>query len=130
MQKGPRGGLRMISRVAAVLAALAFLYATQPCAQGQELYAVVLATVPSPTERPAVVLPSALRGKSLYLRVLRSGGAVSYQLALGFFDKRDDAEKARQQLATSFRDSRVVQVNPQERDNLEKAARAAKPAPP
>ena len=102
--------------------------AQAPAATG--LYVVVLATVPTTAERPATPLPEALRGKSLYWRLLKSGNTVAYQLCLGFFEARNDAERARQQLAERFRDARVILVNSQERDNLEKALRAAKPGPP
>jgi len=99
-----------------------------------ELYVVALATVPAVSQQPIPTLPDALRGNSLYWRVLRSANAVSYQLCLGFFDTRSDAERARQQLATSFREARVFSVKPVERENLLKAQRAAGlapiPAPP
>jgi TolA-binding protein len=120
----------VVSRAAlAVVAVLALAMAMAREVRAQsELYSVALATVASPGDRPALVLPNALRGKSLYLRVLRSGSDVSYQLALGFFDTRDDAERARRELAANFRDSRVIQVSAQERDNLEKARVKAAPA--
>ena len=90
---------------------------------------VVLATVPTMAERPTTPVPAAFRGNSLYWRVLKSGNTVSYQLCLGFFETRNDAEQARKQLAASFREARVIQVDAQERDNVQ-AARTAKPAPP
>ena len=93
-----------------------------------ELHVVVLATVPTMAERPTTPVPAAFRGSSLYWRVLKSGNTVSYQLCLGFFEARNDAEQARKQLAASFREARVIQVDAQERDNLEEA-RTAKPAP-
>lgn len=88
-----------------------------------ELHVVVLATVPTMAERPTAAIPAAFRDNSLYWRVLKSGDAVAYQLCLGFFDTRNDAERARKQLAAGFREARVIQVNPQERENLQKAAR-------
>ena len=91
---------------------------------------VVLATVPTMAERPTTPAPAAFRGNSLYWRVLKSGNTVTYQLCLGFFEARDDAERARKQLAASFREARVIQVDPQERDNLQQAARTVKPALP
>jgi tetratricopeptide (TPR) repeat protein len=93
-----------------------------------QLYVVALATVSNVADRPTTPIPAALRGNTLYWRVLRSGSAVSYQLCMGFFGTQRDAESARQQLAASFREARVIQVNAQERDNLEKASRPARPA--
>jgi tetratricopeptide (TPR) repeat protein len=93
-------------------------------------HVVVLATVPTMAQRPTTPIPAAFRGNSLYWRVLKSGDTVAYQLCLGFFETRKDAERAREQLAAGFREARVIQVNPQERENLQNAARTAKPAPP
>ncbi|HTQ74070.1 MAG TPA: hypothetical protein VMI74_07270 [Burkholderiales bacterium] len=95
-----------------------------------ELYVIALATVATMSQQPIPSLPEALRGNSLYWRVLRSANTVNYQLCLGFFDARSDAERARQQLATNFREARVFSVNPVERDNLLKAQQAARLAPP
>src|SRR6266850_4752599 len=123
----------MIPRgIRAPIVALALMLAF-PAARAQsraaDLYAVVLATPANMAQRPAAPLPESLRGKSFYWRLLKSGNAVSYQLCLGFFDTRADAERARQQLAASFREARVIQVNRVERDNLAKAAQKAKPLP-
>jgi hypothetical protein len=99
-----------------------------------DLYVVVLATVANTFQRPATPLPEGLRDKSVYWRRVKSGDAVSYQLGLGFFDTRSDAERARQQLAVSFREARVFSVSPAERDNVLKAQQQARlapvPAPP
>jgi hypothetical protein len=92
-----------------------------------ELYVVALAT--AATMSTATALPEAFRGNSLYWRVLKSENAVNYQLCLGFFDTRGDAERARQQLATSFREARVFSVSSAERENLLKAQQGAGPAP-
>lgn len=94
-----------------------------------ELYIVALTTVASMNEQPGTPLPEAFRGNSLYWRVLKSANAVSYQLCVGFFDTRNDADRARQGLAASFRDARVFSVSSVERDNLLKAQRGAAPAP-
>jgi tetratricopeptide (TPR) repeat protein len=99
-------------------------------AAGPDLYVVVLATVPTMAQRPATPLPVAFRGRSLYWRVLMSADAVSYQLCLGFFEMRQDAEQASLRLAPSFSGARAIQVNSRERDNLEKATRSTElPAP-
>lgn len=122
----------MIPRAALFAPAVALvvaLSAAQAQAPAPPLHVVVLATVPSVAQQPAAALPQALRGNSLYWRVLRSPGAVSYQLCLGFFQTRDGAEAAKRQLAASFPDARVIQVDPQERANLQKATRAAAAAP-
>jgi tetratricopeptide (TPR) repeat protein len=97
---------------------------------GTELYVVALATVAKTSERPATPIPDAFRRNWLYWRVLRSGNAVSYELCLGFFDTRNEAERARQHLVKSFREARVIAVHPLERENLLKAQQKAKPAPP
>ncbi len=94
------------------------------------LHVVALATVPSVAQRPATPLPQALRGNPLYWRVLRSANAVTYQLCLGFFQTRDEAERARRQLAASFPEARVIEVSAQDRENLQKATRAVAPVPP
>jgi TolA-binding protein len=119
----------------AVLSALAGLVLAGTGAFAQSppaptLHVVALATVPSVAQRPATEIPKALRGNPLYWRVLRSANAVSYQLCLGFFQTRDEAERARRQLAASFPDARVIQVSAQERENLNKATRVAAPAGP
>jgi tetratricopeptide (TPR) repeat protein len=111
-----------------LLALIALATAARAQGTGPELYAVVLATVPKVADRPATPIPDALRGNTLYWRVLKSGSDASYQLCMGFFGTRRDAEQARQQLAARFREARVIQVPPGEPDNLEKASRAAKPA--
>jgi TolA-binding protein len=113
----------------AVLSALAGLVLAGTGAFAQSppaptLHVVALATVPSAAQRPATEIPRALRGNPLYWRVLRSGNAVSYQLCLGFFQTRDEAERARLQLAAGFPEARVIQVSVQERENLQKATRA------
>jgi TolA-binding protein len=119
----------------AVLSALAGLVLAGTGAFAQSppaptLHVVALATVPSVAQRPATEIPKALRGNPLYWRVLRSANAVSYQLCLGFFQTRDEAERARRQLAASFPEARVIQVSAQERENLNKATRVAAPAGP
>jgi tetratricopeptide (TPR) repeat protein len=129
MRSGPRGGHGIFLRaVFAALVVLARRPAAEALAQGSELYVVVLATVAKVADRPAAPVPEALRGNTLYWRVLKSGNDTRYQLCMGFFGQRADAERARQQLAARFREARVIPVNAQERDNLEKAARTAKPA--
>ena len=134
MRNGPRGGHGRCGRAAlAAAAALVFasLTAREALAQAAapQLYVVALATVKNVADRPATPIPAALRGNALYWRVLRSGTTTSYQLCMGFFGTQRDAESARQQLAPSFREARVLQVSPQERDNLEKASRAKAAAP-
>jgi hypothetical protein len=94
-----------------------------------DFYVVVLATAANTAQRPATPLPESLRGKSVYWRRVKSGDAVSYQLCLGFFDIRSDAERARQQLAGKFREARVISVRPVERENVVKAQQGARPAP-
>jgi tetratricopeptide (TPR) repeat protein len=94
------------------------------------LYVVALATPANTAQRPAAPLPEGLRGKSLFWRLLKSGETIRYQPCLGFFDTRGDAERARAQLAASFREARVIAVNRLERDNLAKALQNAKPLLP
>lgn len=127
MRSGLRGGHSIVLR-AMLLALVALATAARAQGTGTELYAVVLATVPKVTDRPATPIPDALRGNTLYWRVLKSGSDASYQLCMGFFATRGDAEQARRQLAARFREARVIQVPPGEPGNLEKASRAAKPA--
>lgn len=115
-------------RLVALALALAGIEAgAQPAAA--DLYVVVLASAATTAARPAAPLPEVLRGRSLYWRRLRSGESVSYQLCLGFFATRAEAERARQQLARSYRAARVISVNRVERDNLVKALQKA-PRPP
>jgi tetratricopeptide (TPR) repeat protein len=134
MRNGLRGGHGRHPRAA--LAALAALALALPMgrevlaqAAVPQVYVVALATVKNVADRPTTPIPPALRGNTLYWRVLRSGSAVSYQLCMGFFGTQRDAESARQRLAAGFREARVIQVAPQERDNLEKASRAKSAAP-
>jgi len=98
----------------------------QPAA-APALYVVVLVSAPSTAQRPAVTLPASLRDKSLYWRQVKSGATTSFQLSLGFFGTRAEAERARQLLAPNFRDARVIAVNRVERDNVLKARQPAKP---
>ena len=91
--------------------------------------AVVLTTAANTSQRPSATLPASLRDKSLYWRRLKSGDAVSYQLCLGFFDTRSDADRARQELAPSFPEARVISVSPRESENVLQARQGARPAP-
>lgn len=134
MRNGLRGGHGRHLRAA--LAALAAFALALPMgrealaqAAAPQVYVVALATVSNVADRSTTPIPPALRGNTLYWRVLKSGSAVSYQLCMGFFGTQRDAESARQQLAAGFREARVIQVAPQERDNLEKASRAKSAAP-
>src|SRR5262245_38077042 len=95
---------------ALVLLALALALAAggaQPAA-AQTLHVVVLATVADVKQKPATAIPQPLRSNPLYWRVLRSAGSVSYQLCLGFFQSRDEAERARRQLLAGFPAARVI----------------------
>ena len=92
-------------------------------------HVVVLVTAANTARQPPAALPEGLRGKSFFWRRLKSGDTVSYQLCLGFFDTRKDAERAREQLSASFRDARVIAVSPAERENVLKAQQGARPAP-
>jgi tetratricopeptide (TPR) repeat protein len=121
----------VVGRAALIaLAALALWPAGEALGQagGAGPYVVVLATVAKVSDRPATPIPEALRGRPLYWRVLKSGSDTSYQLCVGFFDRRSDAEQARQQLATGFRQARVIQVQAKERDDFGKASRGSSPA--
>ena len=134
MRNGLRGGHGRYPRAAlAALAALALALPAGREALAQaavpQVYVVALVTVKNVADRPKTPIPPALRGNTLYWRVLRSGSAVSYQLCMGFFGTSRDAESARQQLAAGFREARVIQVATQERDNFEKASRAKSAAP-
>jgi hypothetical protein len=127
------------ARVVVGLAALALLAAfparAQPAtadlpgAPAATLLAVVLSTAADTSRRPSATLPESLRDKSLYWRRLKSGDAVSYQLCLGFFGTRSDAERARQQLAPGFPEARVISVSPRESANVLQARQGARPAP-
>jgi tetratricopeptide (TPR) repeat protein len=124
----PRAAVSALAPLALALALAAAGASAQPAA-APTLHVVVLATVADVKQRPATALPPSLRNNSLYWRVLRSAGPVSYQLCLGFFQTRDEAERARKQLLEGFPEARVIQVNAQERENLQKATRAAAAAP-
>lgn len=100
-----------------------------PGAAAPILLVVVLATAANTSQRPSATLPESLRDNSLYWRRLKSGDAVSYQLCLGFFDTRSDAERARQQLAPSFPEARVISVSPRESANVLQARQGVRPAP-
>src|SRR5215470_675094 len=123
----PRVTLPALAPLALALALNAAEAIAQP-KSAPPLHVVALATVQSTSARPTTPLPQGLRGHVMYWRVLKSAGAVSYQLCLGFFQTRDEAERARRQLLGGFPEARVIQVDAQERENLQKAARAA-PAP-
>ena len=105
------------------------LPAARAQAPATEVHVVVLATAANTTQRPATRLPEDLRDKSVYWRRVKSGDAVSYQLCLGFFDTRSDAERARRQLGATFRDARVISVSPTERANVLKAQKGGQAAP-
>jgi len=95
-----------------------------------DLYVVVLTTVANTAERPATPLPEGFRDKSVYWRRVKLGDAVNYQLCLGFFYARSDAERARQELTASFREARVFSVSPAERENVLKAEQGVAPITP
>lgn len=94
-----------------------------------DLLAVALTTAANTSQRPSAALPEGLRDKSLYWRRLKSGDATRYQLCLGFFDTRSDAERAKQQLAPSFPEAHVISVSRRESKNVLQAEQGAKPAP-
>ena len=129
---GLRGGHSIFLRaMLTALAGLALsLCAADALAQANAAgpYVVVIATVAKVADRPATPIPETLRSRPLYWRVLKSANETSYQLCMGFFDRRADAEQARQQLATRFREARVIQVQSKERNDFETATRAAKPS--
>jgi hypothetical protein len=100
-----------------------------PGAPVPTLLAVVLSTAADTSQRPSATLPESLQDKSLYWRRLRSGDAVRYQLCLGFFGTRSDAERARQQLAPRFPEARVISVSPRESANVLQARQGVRPAP-
>ena len=100
-----------------------------PVAPAPNLLVVVLTTAENTSQRPSATVPESLRDKSLYWRRLKSGDAVSYQLSLGFFGTRSDAERARQQLAPGFPEARVISVSPRESANVLQAQQGVRPAP-
>jgi tetratricopeptide (TPR) repeat protein len=120
---------RAVFFVPAVALVLALTAAHAQAPAAPTLHVVALATLPA-AKPPATQLPESLRGNPLYWRVLRSPNAVSYQLCLGFFRTVGEAERARRQLAARFPEARVIQVNAQERENLQKATRGAAAAAP
>jgi tetratricopeptide (TPR) repeat protein len=97
-----------------------------------EVFVVVLATAATPTDNLAKPLPAAYRGNQLYWRLLMSGNSTTYQLCLGFFGQRSEAERARRELTKSFAGARVIPVSARERDNVLRAQqkRAAAPSAP
>ena len=126
-------GVRMRVSVGLISLALMLSFpASDSLAQSPaaNLYVVALATVANTAQRPATPLPEGFRDKSVYWRRVKSGDAVSYQLALGFFDTRSDAERAQQQLAASFREARVFSVSLAERENVLKAQQRVAPIAP
>ncbi len=128
----PRGLLPLL--VALVLALAPFAARSQTSG-ARELFVVVLGTAATTTQQLPAPLPAALRGNQLYWRALRSGQSITYQLCLGFFDTRSEADEARRELVKSYADARVISVSPRERDNVLRAlqkpgAAAAVPPPP
>ena len=128
----PRGLLVPLVALALVIAPLA---ARAQTSSKRELFVVVLGTATTTTQELPVPLPAALRGHPLYWRALGSGDSVTYQLCLGFFDARSEAEEARRELVKSYADARVIAVSPRERDNVlralqKPAAASAAPPPP
>jgi tetratricopeptide (TPR) repeat protein len=118
-----------------LLVALALAFAS-PAARAQApgasgLFVVVLTTAARPSDKLAKPLPAGYRGNRLYWRLLISGQSTTYQLCLGFFGQRSDAERARRDLAKSFAGARVIPVSSRERDNVLRAQQklAAPPAP-
>src|SRR5262245_45156696 len=122
-----RVSLPFIGCALALLAAA--IEARAQSAAAPNLHVVVLATLPT-MQRPSTPLPAAYRARSLYWRIFKSEKTTSYQLCLGFFERRDDAERARRGLAASFREASGVEVDAQEREDLQKSQSAARSAPP
>jgi tetratricopeptide (TPR) repeat protein len=128
----PRGLLPLLVALALVMAPSASRAQTSGA---RELFVVVLGTAATPTQELVAPLPAALRGNQLYRRALGSGKSPTYQLCLGFFDTRTEAEEARRELVRSYADARVITVSPRERDNVlralqKPAAASAAPLPP
>jgi tetratricopeptide (TPR) repeat protein len=94
-----------------------------------QLFVVVLATAARPNDKLAKPLPAAFRGNRLYWRLLMSAQGTTYQLCLGFFGQRNDAERARRELARNFANARVIPVSSRERDNVLRAQQKTTPAP-
>jgi tetratricopeptide (TPR) repeat protein len=128
--KGSRA-MREVARPLALLALALALPLAAPQARAQArpkaLYVVVLATADSSAKRPPGAIPAPLRENALYWRQVGKGAAPSYQLCLGFFESRSEAERAQRQLTRSFRGAQVIAVSPLERDNL---LQAQQPKPP
>ena len=129
----PRG---LLAPLVALALAVAPFAARAQTPSKRELFVVVLGTATSTTQQLPAPLPAALRGNQLYWRALGSGESITYQLCLGFFDARSEAEEARRELVKSYADARVITVSPRERDNVLRAlqkpgvASAAPPPPP
>jgi tetratricopeptide (TPR) repeat protein len=128
----PRGLLPLLVALALVMAPSASRAQTSGT---RDLFVVVLGTAATPTQELVAPLPAALRGNQLYRRALGSGKSPTYQLCLGFFDTRSEAEEARRELARSYADARVITVSPRERDNVLRALQkpgtaSAAPLPP
>ncbi len=121
-------GATAIVRVLAVaLAMFGILASRLVLAQDHaaEIHVVVLVTETSASQRSLASMPEGLRDKLLYWRRVKSKETASYQLSLGFFDRRDDAERASTQLAATFPGARVIAISPVERDDVFRARQKA-----
>jgi tetratricopeptide (TPR) repeat protein len=87
---------------------------TQPVPARANILAIHLSShTQSPELRPEE-LPASYQGYHLYVTPESAADTGRYQLRLGFFANRREAENARQELARRFPQARVVEVSAQE----------------
>lgn len=82
----------------------------------EELYAVILATSPTPAPKPRGALPAELKDKRMYQRDTLQNGAPRYNLQLGFFSSSAEAERAANLLIPLYPQAHVQPVTEQERN--------------
>jgi hypothetical protein len=101
--------------------------ATQPVPARANILAIHLSShTQSPELRPEE-LPASFQGYHLYVTPESATDGGRYQLRLGFFANRGEAEIARQDLARRFPQARVVEVSAQEQLLAPQAPRGPQP---
>ncbi len=136
MRGAARGDFAALRRLLPQLAALALVLplgvdaARAQARAAGKTNVVVLDTTRTRGAASSAALPPEIRSRTLYWRQIRSRNGPRYELCLGFFDTRAEAERARARAAARYPRARVIAVSMRERDSvLKKLASAAQAAP-
>ncbi len=92
-------------------------------------FAITLQTFPTADMSAAPPLPGAFQNFSVFSSQSVRNGRTEHELNLGYFQTREQAERARRQLAQRFPNARVIDLAQRRGDTLRATAEAAAPLP-